>query len=135
MTDNRRAGATIAVHASLDRRVVERLHKKARADRWSLSIDAFAVALEASARKAFASEPADARQLERYLESLHVEDLALACACAQGSEPAWEHFIREHRPVLYRAADAIDSTGGSRDLPGARRSCHARAADIAAAPL
>ena len=108
--------STVTVHASLDRAIVERLHLKARADRWSLPIDAFAAALESSARKAFASEPADTRQLERYLESLHVEDLALACACAQGSEPAWEHFIREHRPVLYRAADAIDPSGGSRDL-------------------
>jgi RNA polymerase sigma-70 factor len=110
------AHPTVAVYASPNRAIVERLHLKARADRWSLSIDAFAGALESSARKAFASEPADTRQLERYLESLHVEDLALACACAQGSEPAWEHFIREHRPVLYRAADAIDPSGGSRDL-------------------
>jgi RNA polymerase sigma-70 factor len=50
------------------------------------------------------------------LNSLHLEDLALACACASGHEGAWEHFIREHRPVLYRAADAIDPSGGSREL-------------------
>jgi RNA polymerase sigma-70 factor, ECF subfamily len=99
-----------------DRTMVERLHRKAQADRWSLSIDAFGGALEASARKAFASGPADPRQLERYLDSLHVEDLALACACAHGSESAWEHFIREYRPGLYRAADAIDPSGSSRDL-------------------
>jgi RNA polymerase sigma-70 factor len=99
-----------------DRTIIERLHRKAQADRWALPVEAFAVALEASARKAFASAPADARQLERYLDSLHVEDLALACACAQGSEAAWEHFIREFRPGLYRAAAAIDPSGGSRDL-------------------
>jgi RNA polymerase sigma-70 factor, ECF subfamily len=107
-----------------DRKMVERLHRKARADRWSLSIDDFGGALEASARKAFASAPADSpapsgvegRQLERYLDALHLEDLALACACAHGSESAWEHFIREYRPGLYRAADAIDPSGGSRDL-------------------
>ena len=126
MKGNRRAGssdparsdpaAAPRVAHSLDRATVERLHRKARADRWSLSIEAFGVALESSARKAFASGPADPRQLERYLDALHLEDLALACACAQGSEPAWEHFIREHRPVLYRAADAIDPSGGSRDL-------------------
>jgi RNA polymerase sigma-70 factor, ECF subfamily len=100
----------------LDRTAVERLHRKAQADRWSLPIEAFAVALESSVRKAFSSGPADPRQIERYLDSLHLDDLALACACAQGSDPAWEHFIREHRPVLYRAADAIDPSGGSRDL-------------------
>jgi RNA polymerase sigma-70 factor (ECF subfamily) len=60
--------------------------------------------------------PAD---VERYLGSLRLEDLALACACAAGDEDAWEHFVREHRPVLYRAADAIDPTGGARDLADA----------------
>ena len=100
----------------LDRTLVERLHRQARAERWALAIDVFASALDASARKALASSSADARQLERYFDSLHLEDLALACACAQGSDAAWEHFIREYRPGLYRAADAIDPSGGSRDL-------------------
>jgi RNA polymerase sigma-70 factor (ECF subfamily) len=102
----------------LDRALVERLHRKARANRWSLPIEAFAVALEASARKAFASAsaPAEGPQIERYLDALHLDDLALACACAEGSEPAWEYFIREHRPGLYRAAAAIDASGSSRDL-------------------
>lgn len=101
--------------APIDRTLVERLHRKARAERWSLPIEVFAAALEASARKALAPA-ADARQLERFLDALHLEDLALACACAQGSDAAWEHFIREYRPALYRAADAIDPSGGSRDL-------------------
>ena len=119
MKDNRRAGSldpAVEARSTLDRATVDRLHRKARAERWSLSIDVFADALESSARKASASGQADQGQLERYLDALHLEDLALACACAQGSEPAWEHFIREHRPVLYRAADAIDPSGGSRDL-------------------
>src|SRR4029077_12295537 len=47
---------------------------------------------------------------------LHVEDLALAVACADGCEAAWDHFVREHRPALYRAAEAIDRSGGARDL-------------------
>ena len=102
--------------ALIDRTLVERLYRKARGERWSLAMEVFAATLEASARKAFASSPADPRQLDHYCESLHLEDLALACACAQGSDAAWEHFIREYRPGLYRAADAIDPSGGSRDL-------------------
>jgi len=94
---------------------VERLYRQARADRWDVPAEDFAAALERSARKAFAEAP-EARELERYLASLHLEDLALACACANGHAGAWEHFIREHRPGLYRAADAIDSSGGSREL-------------------
>ena len=107
---------TRAATALIDRTLVERLYRKAGGERWSLSMEVFASTLEASARKAFASSPADPRQLDRYCESLHLEDLALACACAQGSDAAWEHFIREYRPGLYRAADAIDPSGGSRDL-------------------
>lgn len=106
---------TRAATALIDRTLADRLHRKARAERWSLSIEVFTAALEASTRRALAPD-ADARQVERFLESLHLEDLALACACAQGLEVAWEHFIREYRPGLYRAADAIDPSGGSRDL-------------------
>ena len=91
------------------------LYRRARADRWSVPIAVFASALERSARKALAAPP-EPRDLERLLSSLHLEDLALACACASGHEGAWEHFVREHRPALYRAADAIDPTGGSREL-------------------
>src|SRR5262245_36309025 len=100
----------------LDRALVERVYRKARGERWSLPLEVFASTLEASARKAFASSTPDASQLDRYCESLHLEDLALACACAQGSDAAWEHFVREYRPSLYRAADAIDPSGGARDL-------------------
>src|SRR5262249_13661924 len=43
-------------------------------------------------------------------------DLALACACAAGHPDAWDHFMVVHRPILYRAADALDPGGGARDL-------------------
>lgn len=36
--------------------------------------------------------------------------------CAAGDERAWETFVREYRPLLYRAADALDRTGGARDI-------------------
>jgi RNA polymerase sigma-70 factor (ECF subfamily) len=51
-----------------------------------------------------------------YLESLHLADLALACACADGHEDAWESFVREQRPALYRSADALEAGSGARDL-------------------
>jgi RNA polymerase sigma factor (sigma-70 family) len=46
----------------------------------------------------------------------HVEDLELARRCAGGDETAWQRFMLEYRPVLYRAADALDPGGGARDL-------------------
>ena len=77
-----------------------------------------AAALEASARRVFTG-PIDSRELTRYLESLHLEDLALAWACALGHEGAWDHFMREHRPLLYRAANQIDPSGGAREIADA----------------
>src|SRR5206468_3028178 len=51
--------------------------------------------------------------------SRYADDLVLASACAAGDDVAWERFIREYRPVLYRAADALDSTGRAREIADA----------------
>jgi RNA polymerase sigma-70 factor (ECF subfamily) len=95
----------------IDRELVARLFRQANAERWSLPLDTFAAALEASAARA-----GSGGAVRRHLEGLHLEDLALACACAAGSDAAWEHFVRELRPSLYRAADALDASGGAREL-------------------
>ena len=95
--------------------LIERLYRKAQADRWQLSVEVFASALEASAAKAFDGAAPSARELGRYLESLRLQDVALACACAEGHPAAWDHFVLEYRPVLYRAADAMDPGGGARE--------------------
>ncbi len=78
-----------------------------------MSVADFTAALERSASK---FDAADAATMERALGALRLEDLALACACARGHEGAWEHFVLEYRPVLYRAAAAIDSAGDGREL-------------------
>jgi RNA polymerase sigma-70 factor (ECF subfamily) len=96
--------------------LVERLFRLARAERWGLPAAAWAESLGVSASRAFGAKAPTAHELRRYLEGLHLEDLAVACACAVGVESAWEHFVREHRPVLYRAADMIDPSGGAREL-------------------
>ena len=88
----------------IDATLVEQLYRRAHADRWRVPRERFAEALERSAERG-----ADVR-------ALHLEDLALACGCAAGDEAAWEHFIRERRPTLYRAADALDPSGSARDL-------------------
>jgi RNA polymerase sigma factor (sigma-70 family) len=46
----------------------------------------------------------------------HSADLELARLCAEGDEPAWEKFVRDYRPLLYRAADALDRTQGAREI-------------------
>src|SRR5262245_35064064 len=98
---------------------VERLHEKSGAGRWGVSVTRLHGAIEASVAHAFAGGHPSSREINQYLESLHVADLALTCACADGHDAAWAHFIGEYRPALYRAADAIDPTGGARDLADA----------------
>jgi RNA polymerase sigma factor (sigma-70 family) len=99
----------------VDAAAADRLYRKAKAKRWKLPQAAFVSALETSCARAFASGEPGHAELSRYLESIHVEDLALACACALGNGEAWDHFVLEMRPGLYRAADALDPSGGARE--------------------
>jgi RNA polymerase sigma-70 factor (ECF subfamily) len=96
--------------------LASRLYTRARAERWTLELTLFHAALERSVAKSFTAKLPAAADVERYLTALHLEDLALACACAAGVEAAWEHFILQHRPSLYRAAETLDRTGGAREI-------------------
>jgi RNA polymerase sigma-70 factor len=93
--------------------------RRAGGTRWRLSAGRFAETLTASATRAFAGRTPAEKEIESYLAALHLEDLALACACAEGHEDAWEYFVRELRPALYRSADALEAGGGARDLADA----------------
>jgi hypothetical protein len=84
----------------IDDRLLDRLHRRSNAERWDLSRRVFAEALQASVARAFADKEPARRDLERYFDSLHLEDLALACACAAANEAAWDHFVPEYRPSL-----------------------------------
>ncbi len=96
--------------------LVRSLHARSGADRWGLGPDQFAIALSAGADRLFAGRQPSRLELERGLLALHLDDLALAGACAEGSPAAWEHVMVTHRPALYRMADALDPAGGAREL-------------------
>jgi RNA polymerase sigma factor (sigma-70 family) len=87
--------------------LVSRLYARSGAARWKLGREKFSMALEKSARWKFPQGPPGPREAEEYLGALHVEDLALACACAEGCEEAWEEFLAAHRGSLRRAAAAL----------------------------
>lgn len=61
-------------------------------------------------------EPPTAESLAKAVLPAHQADFDLASACAAGDERAWEQFIREYRPVLHRAADAMAPGGSARDI-------------------
>lgn len=93
--------------------LVQQLYAQSQAVRWRLSLERFSLSLERSAAKRFAGESASRQKLEDYLTSLHLQDLALAAACAAGCESAWEHFFATYRQYLYSAAAAITRRSAS----------------------
>jgi len=95
--------------------VARELHRKSGASAWDVSLAAFTERLTASAASRFKGG-ATARELESYVRALHLNDLALACACGAGHDRAWEHFVREMRAALYAAARAIAKPDEARDL-------------------
>ena len=104
---------------TLAQTTIDELFRTGDAGRWGLSREEFAWTLNASVQRAFPGAEPSRRDLDRYVSALHAADLALACACALGREAAWDHFILTHRPLLYRSADALDPTGGARELADA----------------
>jgi RNA polymerase sigma-70 factor (ECF subfamily) len=55
---------------------------------------------------------ASERECKRLVDSLRLDELLLARACARGIEKAWDEFITLYRPKLYSAARAIAGDDG-----------------------
>jgi RNA polymerase sigma-70 factor (ECF subfamily) len=93
------------------------LQKAAAPPEWQLAAERIQQTLERSVAHRFANAPPnDARAIQGYLDSLHAADLALACACSDGNTAAWDFFVAQYRPELYRAARAIAGEASSREL-------------------
>ncbi len=92
---------------------VDSLYEESWAGNWQLTRKQFGEALERSVGKRFCEDASATREgVEEYLKTLHLEDLALASACMEGSERAWQYFVENYRHYLRAAAGAI--TKGSR---------------------
>src|SRR5271165_6935726 len=88
--------------------LVEVLYGQSRAREWGLSRAQFAAGLMRSVRKRFADgQPCSLECFAEYLHTLHVQDLALACACIEGCESAWETFVREYRGYLMHLQERL----------------------------
>jgi RNA polymerase sigma-70 factor (ECF subfamily) len=90
---------------SIEPALLARLYELCGAARFDFSPHDLAAILEdVCARCLRTSAPADARTL---LESLHIEELVLARACAAGNDFAWDLFLTRYRAKLYDAGAAI----------------------------
>lgn len=95
---------------------VARLYQSSGAGAWGVSHAAFGARLDGCVAHALDGADAAPADVARLADGLHVRDLALAMACEAGDSRAWDHFAAEYRPILQRAAAAIDSTGRATDL-------------------
>lgn len=103
----------------LDADAARRLHARAGAARWGLTVDRFHETLLRVAGKRFAGPPPSAQDLEAYLETLHLEDLALARGCADGLDVAWEAFVDRHWRDVTRAARAMAGDADGEEIADA----------------
>ena len=88
------------------------LYRSTGARELGLSFDDFAAALRDANDRYLAG--AREGEIEAFHRSLHLEDLALARACALGIGPAWDRFLTRYRAKLFEMATAIardESTG------------------------
>jgi RNA polymerase sigma-70 factor len=76
-------------------------------ERWGISAARFAEELARCAAARFRGKQPSAEELNAYVGALRLEDLGLACACADGVAEAWEHFVGIYRRYLRASAGAI----------------------------
>jgi RNA polymerase sigma-70 factor len=90
---------------------IERLCRQSGAAKWNLTPETFADALYRSYARRHESGPdfASPDQIDAFLDSLFVDDLALAAACRDGNENAWREFLANYRIVAEGAARALIS--------------------------
>jgi RNA polymerase sigma factor (sigma-70 family) len=87
--------------------LIEQWRVQAGAVRWGISSARFTAELARCAEARFRGGAPEAVELQSYLGTLHLEDLALACACAEGVTEAWECFVTTHRGYMRASAGAI----------------------------
>jgi RNA polymerase sigma factor (sigma-70 family) len=78
-------------------------YEASEAVRWGLTPEVFRRACDAASAKGGPLPP-------------YLTDFALAVACREGCEPAWDHVMSEYRPKLQRAAAALDPSGRADEL-------------------
>ncbi len=79
------------------------LHSKSGGEKFGLTCDSFAAILsEIGAKHASACTSVD--DARAFFLSLRIDELALARACAEGNNSAWEIFLTRFREKLYQSA-------------------------------
>src|SRR5580698_844871 len=111
--------ATKTISAPVQSAVAEligELHAKSGGEQLGITREGFAAILCDVATK-YLPEAGSESEARIFLQSLRVEELALARACANGDNSAWEIFLTRYREKLYQAALRIArEDSAARDL-------------------
>ena len=81
-------------------------YEKSRAAEFGFTETEFSALLEEVASRSL-GETSTQPECARFLETIRLEELVLARACARGHETAWRQFLALYREKLYLAASAI----------------------------
>ncbi len=87
-------------------------YEKTQAAQFGLTPEQFLAILEDAAARNLPASASPSQRLELY-GKLHIEDLALARACAAGNENAWQAFMLRFREKLYDIAGFITKEDSS----------------------
>jgi len=98
--------ATRPTRINIPESLSAQLHREAGAEKFGLTPQAFAGVLQEVAAK-YLPDAACPSEVSDFLTHLRVEELALARACAAGSDIAWEVFLTRYREKLYNAAHSL----------------------------
>ena len=87
------------------RTACERLFERSQGAKYRLGCDEFqSILLDIAEHYAPGQQETE---LLKFLETLRVEELALARGCVAGNEQAWEAFLTKYRSALYGAAFSV----------------------------
>ncbi len=84
-----------------------RLYERSAARRWRIPEADFAQTIERAIERQFAGAIPNPAEIEIFLDSLHVEDLALAMACRAGNAEAWREFDARYHGAIESFVRAI----------------------------
>jgi len=94
---------TISAVQSVVNDLLAELHAKSEGEKIGLTRELFSVILcEVGAK--YATAASSESEIRTFLVSLRVDELALARACADGNNSAWEIFLTRYREKLYLSA-------------------------------
>jgi RNA polymerase sigma-70 factor, ECF subfamily len=106
----------ISAVQSVVNELLAELHAKGGCEKFGLSSESFCLILYEIGGK-YTAEDASENEVRTFFLSLRIDELALARACAAGSNSAWEVFLTRFREKLYQSALRIArEDSAARDL-------------------